>query len=153
MTWDRMHSTLYQSASELIEKEVGVTCTEIRDPDDMGLVQTWFSPWNNSFLSESFESFSVYRLFLPFLSFLCFFPLARRYKVISSICCQTLCLPFCYPDKFIALTFFCLICVLLYMDTKFTAFRELAHQNKHSCGCEGQPHVAADVLGDGAYTA
>ena len=33
-------------------KETGMTCTEIPDPDDMGLVQTWFLPWSSPTLLQ-----------------------------------------------------------------------------------------------------
>ena len=35
-----MNNTPYQSASAFIEKEMGMTDTEIPDPDDMGLIQS-----------------------------------------------------------------------------------------------------------------
>lgn len=41
-----MNNTPYQSASAFIEKEIGMTYTEIPDPDDMGLIQSWFLPWS-----------------------------------------------------------------------------------------------------------
>ena len=45
---DMKLNATYQSASAFIEAEMGMTYTDIPDPDDMGLVQTWFMPWSSA---------------------------------------------------------------------------------------------------------